>query len=244
MINIECPTCQSKLAIKEMYSGKVVLCPKCKGKMRIPHLDAEVEEEAPEQRVATSRADTPRPRQRVEEFSERTSAPPKRRPVDDDDEEDDDRPRRRRGGDEDFAFDDESPPPRRRKKRRRRRRRRESESWSLSDVDWGLWMLIGLGVIALIGFGGAAGAIAFPPLMLLPILLGLLMVFVGYVWFMIIAFQDDVVQGCLCLFIGIYRLYYTIVNFDEVKVPFLIEMVGVVMVISGACAGGAIGHRN
>ena len=266
MIHVKCPDCDSTLAVKDIYAGKLARCPICQGKVRIPKQEEEAEDDAPEERVSTrtrsrAPAETKRPSRRVEEEedAEERPSPPKRKPVarrevrseniqekrsarpapkpppDDDDDDDD--------SDEITLEVDEPPPPRKRKKKRRRRRRPPAESSSLSDVDWGKWMLIGLGVLALIGFGSMAAAFAFPPFMLIPIALGFLLVIVGNIWFLIVAFQDEVIHGVLCLVLGIYRLYYLIINFDEEKMPFFVEVLGWLMIIGGLCAGGAIGHH-
>jgi hypothetical protein len=258
MIQLQCTNCRSKLAVQDIYAGKVATCPKCQSKVHIPIPDVEPAEETPDERIsaaarAQSRARPSRPRRRMEEEEEedeRPSRPSRRRRVADDDErsehitEDEPRARpRRRRLDYDEDQEEDEPRPRRRK-RRRRRRRPEPEGWSISDVDWGKWILISLGVVALLGFASVAAAFAFPPFLIIPLGLGGLLMFVGYVWFIVVAFQDDVVQGLLCLFLGIYRLYYLIINFDEVKIPFFVELVGLILFIAGICAGGGLGHKN
>jgi hypothetical protein len=255
MIRVQCPGCDSKLAIKDIYAGKLILCPKCKNKMRLPELETEDEDEAREERIsAASRVESPprRPRRRVEEDDEEDERPvrPRRRRIDDDDEERSEhitederpaRPRRRRINDDEDRLEVDEPRPRRRKERKRRRRR-EAEGWSISDVNWTNWLLIGLGIVALLGFASVAAAFAFPLFMIIPVCLGGLLMFVGYVWFVIVAFQDDAIQGVLCMLIGIYRVYYLITNFDEVKIPFLIEVVGAILFVGGICAGGGFNH--
>ena len=96
-------------------------------------------------------------------------------------------------------------------------------------------------MLAVIWLGSLALAFAFPPFAVIPILIGCLLMFVGQIWFLIIAFQDDVVQGLLCLFIGIYALYYALTNLDEVKIPFGMQILGLVMIVSSFCAGGMHG---
>ena len=73
---------------------------------------------------------------------------------------------------------------------------------------------------------------------MVPILLGWLTALVGGVMFLIVAFQDDVMQGILCWFVPFYSLFYLITHWEEEKVPFFIQIAGFVMVFMGSCAFG------
>ncbi len=263
MIHVQCRSCYSTLALKDIYAGKLARCPICQSKVRVPKQEEEAEDEAREERVSAAPkgrapAESRRPRQPVrdEEDEEERPVRHKRRPIA---EEDDDRsediqeerparPSRRPIEPEEEDDDDvelevvEEPPPRkRRKKKRRRRQRQESAGWEMPDLNW---FYIGLAVVALIWLVSLPLAFVFPPFALVPIGLGCLLAFAGYIWFLIIAFQDEAIHGILCLLFNIYCLYYLIINFEETKVPFFVWLLGVLMVISGFCAGGGFsGHK-
>ena len=71
--------------------------------------------------------------------------------------------------------------------------------------------------------------------------LGWLIAFAGGIWFLVVAFQDDAIQGILCLFVPFYSLIYLITHFEEVKKPFLVQVVGTALALGGLCAGGIRG---
>jgi hypothetical protein len=68
---------------------------------------------------------------------------------------------------------------------------------------------------------------------------GYMMSIVGGVWFLIIAFQDDVMSGILCLICGIYSLYYLVTHFEEEKQPFFLQLVGMGIIIGSGVTGAA-----
>jgi hypothetical protein len=260
MIHVQCRSCYSTLALKDIYAGKLARCPICQNKVRVPKQEEEAEDEAREERVsaapkARAPAESRRPSRRPvreEEDEEERPVRPKRRPIEEDDRSEDiqeKRPARssRTPIEEEEEDDDdvqlevvEEPPPRkRRKKKRRRRRRPESAGWEMPDVNW---FYIGLAVVAFIWLVSVPLAFAFPPIMIVPVGLGCLLAFAGYIWFLIIAFQDEVIHGILCLLLNIYCLYYLILNFEETKFPFLVWALGLFMMGSGLCAGGAFSH--
>jgi hypothetical protein len=168
----------------------------------------------------------------------RRPPPQKRRPVDDEEEEGPReavrRPRRPRDDEEDEDDEEERRPrPTRKRKKKKRRERRSDSGGGMSGA------LIALGVVAAICLVAVVVSIFVPILALVPIILGWLMAFAGGIWFLVCAFQDDVVQGLLCLFVPFYSLIYLITHFEEVKKPFLVQVIGTVLAIGGGCAGGA-----
>jgi hypothetical protein len=129
----------------------------------------------------------------------------------------------------------------RRPRRRRRRRRRSSGGFRLPEeiipgVGNFLSILIILGAVWVLLAGVA---LLLPPLGVLLMFLGMLLAFVGNIWFLIVAFQDDTMTGLLCLFLPMYALFFLLNNQDTAGRPFLIGVVGVLMMVSGgAIAGG------
>jgi DNA-directed RNA polymerase subunit RPC12/RpoP len=238
MIHLRCAKCHSKLAVQDALAGRLAACPKCHSKLRIPSPETAEEEEAPEDRISAapkreSYSQSRRTRQPVEEEDEEDR--PRRR-IEEDDEEDERpvRSRRRPIEEAEVPAEDDEPRPRPRKKRRKRRRPRETSDF-LANVNW---FLVGLGGLAFIWIVSLGLAFAFPPFALVPMGLGWLLSMVGGVWFLIIAFQDDVTAGILCLLVPFYSVYYLITNFDSVKMPFFAQMLGLVMIMSSTCVAG------
>jgi hypothetical protein len=134
----------------------------------------------------------------------------------------------------------EPPKPRRPKRRRRRpydgddyddypRKRRRSGSSGAS----GYWMVLGsiagLFVVLLI-----VGLIAPKAGGMLLVLIGFVCIISGRIWFLVVAFTDDVMQGVLCLLCGPYSLIYLLMHWDEAHRPFLVEFLGGVCIGAGA----------
>jgi hypothetical protein len=165
----------------------------------------------------------------VEEPEER---PKKRRPAATDEEEEE-RPRKRRRAEEEEDEEEEEEEERPRKKRRKKRRRssRSGGGELIPGLSNFAAMLIGI----VVGWLLLAGvSLAVPPLAMLLSLGGLALAFAGGLWLLIVAFQDDVVKGILCLVVPFYALIYVILNLDTAGRPFLIWMLGNLMMFSAA----------
>ena len=54
---------------------------------------------------------------------------------------------------------------------------------------------------------------------------GLIMLY-GSILFLIVAFQDNVFWGLACLLVPIAALFYLVKNWEETKSPFVIQVVG------------------
>ncbi|HNV83563.1 MAG TPA: hypothetical protein PLF92_03755 [Arenimonas sp.] len=65
-------------------------------------------------------------------------------------------------------------------------------------------------------------------------MLGLVIAFVGAVWLLVITFKTSVLWGLGSLFIPIVSLIFVAMHWDETKRPFLIQVVGVVLMVAGA----------
>jgi hypothetical protein len=211
MIEIECPRCHKRLVVDESKAGTVGLCPGCATTIAIPDPYVAPEDD-PDEGVLPER-DLPRGRRRGGAYREERVTPrPRRRAEETDEEEQVHRPR----------------------KRKRRRPRYEPEREGMDPVVIGVLVVGGLGLI-LFGL-----AVAVPAIALAPIILGWLLVFAGGLWFLAIAFMEDPIQGLLCLCVPGYSLYFLIVNFDLVRRPFFLQVVGwVIMILSGVVFGFA-----
>jgi hypothetical protein len=148
-------------------------------------------------------------------------------------------PRRRsRAADSDRADDEDDReelddrPARRRGKRRKPVRRRTGAgpgafAISLMVVGGGSLLLLGLALLC--------------PLAALPVVLGgFVLIVIGAIWFHVVAFREGAAEGLMCLFVPFYALYYLISRFDEEKLPFLVQLVGVA--IYGAGIGVVVSH--
>jgi len=76
-----------------------------------------------------------------------------------------------------------------------------------------------------------------PALVLLLLVVGYGIVVAGNIWFLVVAFQDDVIQGLLCLLIPCYSLFYLITHFEEEKTPFFVSLIGTGIVLAGVILG-------
>jgi len=65
-------------------------------------------------------------------------------------------------------------------------------------------------------------------------MLGLVIALVGVVWLLVITFKTSVLWGFGSLFIPIVSLVFVAMHWDETKRPFLIQVVGVVLMVAGA----------
>jgi hypothetical protein len=200
--------------------------------------EEEEEDEGEDERITSRRSrDEDKPGRRGRSRDEDEDDRPSRRRSRDDDEDEDDRPSRRRSRDGDDAISRRitKPAPR----RRRMRRRRDDEPWLTPQMKIGGGIALGVMLLCLIA------PVIFPPAVMLPACLGLALYVGGQIWFIIVAFKDDVMQGLLCWFIPFYFLYYLLVNWDEEKWPFFTSLAGIAMMMLGGCAaslGGALWH--
>jgi hypothetical protein len=206
MIRLRCPTCEKNLLVKPELAGRLVLCPGCKTKLKVPAADAEPEAE-PELEAEPE----PRPKRPTSAISETEPEPlPRRRsPIDDD---------------EDDAFDDDEPRPRRRK--RKKKRRRESSGSAFGGIDP---FFIIVGAIILVALAGLGVGLAFPPALQVVSMLGNGLTLVGGIWIIVLAFMEDTTQGILCLCVPCYGIYFAITNFDDAKLPLCIWIAGMVV---------------
>jgi hypothetical protein len=80
---------------------------------------------------------------------------------------------------------------------------------------------IGVG-LAILGYGG-----------------GGLVATVAGIWLLVIAFQEDVVQGLLCLFVPLYIVYYMFRDWERTWLPTVTYWIGTLAMFG--CIGGFLG---
>jgi hypothetical protein len=245
MKRFRCPGCKDLQEYDESLAGQVFACTNCGKKVRLPANAAPAksatikkdrdEEEDEEERKPARPAAKRKPVEEEEEEEERISTRPaaKRKAV-----EEDDGP---------YPDDEDEPEDRPRRKRIKKKRRGPSRATSnLVKLPGGFKLspfaltLVGFGaagvVLILIGF---VFSFVFPPVAaVLSILLygmAMLLMMGGGLWMLVIAFQDDVLQGLLCLFIPFYSLFYLITHFEDCKRPFFVQLVGFALMFGAAC---------
>ena len=76
------------------------------------------------------------------------------------------------------------------------------------------------------------------------LLTGYIVAVLGGLWLLVVIFQTSVVWGILSLLIPFLSLFFVIMHWDDTKKPFLLQLVGLVLIYFGADAAidaGAIG---
>lgn len=67
------------------------------------------------------------------------------------------------------------------------------------------------------------------------IILGLICIVIGGIGLLIAAFRESILWGLACLFLhGIVSLIFVILHWQEAKGPFLLQTVGIVLILIGA----------
>jgi hypothetical protein len=172
-----------------------------------------------------------------DEDDERVSEKPRvsrRGRADDEDDDDEDRSRRSRRRLADEDEDDEEEAPRRRPSIRKKKRRRK-KSPGLSGLGTTIWVLLGVvGVCLLMAIVG----IFVPGVSAVPAVVGNLMMLGGGLWLLVIAFQDEVYHGLLCLCVPFYSIFYVATHFEETKNALFLWLIGLGVTLAGACGGG------
>jgi hypothetical protein len=239
MIHVPCPGCHKKLGIADKFAGRLVLCPACKTRVRVPTPErpaVEQLEEVEELEEIEDVLPAGPPKTGIKSAAGQTGT---RRPP-----EDEDRPRRRPPDEGDY--DEEEDRPRRRRRRipkpRRRKLKYEQGGGIFSEGIFGMEVftvvMLGVALLSLpllaLSFVPGVGAI----FALLAMALGALMSMAGGIWLLIVAFAEDSTTGLLCLFIPFYMFYFILTEFETCKRPFFVYALGLILVFGASCAAG------
>jgi hypothetical protein len=246
MIRIKCPKCEKNLAVDDSKAGGIAVCPGCKQRFRIPGARTEkparpegiqARPPAPKKEPA---ADAPRPPARKalrpEESWEREDSSPyviekepeppvrKRRRIPDDEDEEDD--------EEDYV---------RRPVKRKKKKKKRSSGLSgelLPGVSVYMALMGGLAIVWL-----ALGVLMLikAELGILAILVGLPVFLVGRIWFLVVAYQEG---GISYVFFFFYQLKLLFENWAAAGKPFLVEIVGWLMMLTGGIGLSMAGARE
>jgi hypothetical protein len=70
------------------------------------------------------------------------------------------------------------------------------------------------------------------------LIIGVILCFVGGIWLLIQGFQESIFWGIGMLLFGPVGLVFAIMHWSEAKVPFLIQVAGVVLLVAGVALNG------
>lgn len=225
MIHVPCPGCNKKLGIAEKFAGRLVLCPACRTKVRVPTPEQPAVEELEEL-------------EELEEIEEVLPAGPPRGGI-----TKEAGPRR---PEPEPGYEDEEDRPRRRRRKipkpRRRKLKYEQEGGIFSEGIFGMEVftvvMIGVALLSLpllaLSFVPAVG----PIFALLAMALGAILSMAGGIWLLIVAFSEDSTTGLLCLFVPFYMFYFILTEFETCKRPFFVYALGLILVVGASCAAG------
>ena len=256
-IRCRCPHCNRILRVPQGTAGQVSACPGCGGNFTVPADLAEPEEKEPEEKTfevveeAVADASTEakircrcphcnrilRVAQAVAgqvstcpgcngQFTvPREMAESATRPVAWEPPEEPRRKRRKRRRDYDDDYDDYP---------RRKRQRSESDR---SDGARQLFIVLGSlsGIFLVFLLLGLIAPKVGGPLL---ILMGVVCLLGGNIWFLVVAFSDEVMHGVLCLLCGPYSLVYLCMNWAETHKPFLVVVLGYICIFVGGSIAG------
>ena len=69
---------------------------------------------------------------------------------------------------------------------------------------------------------------------------GLIGVFVGWIWFLVVAFQESILWGLGCLIFPIFSLVFVVMHWDKANRPFLLQLASVVPMFAGIFLSGGM----
>jgi hypothetical protein len=70
-------------------------------------------------------------------------------------------------------------------------------------------------------------------------IIGYILMAVGWIWILVLTFQDSILLGVLCLIIPFVGLYAVFKAWPESKPPLLAYVAGTALAVVGALIGGA-----
>ncbi|HBE68206.1 MAG TPA: hypothetical protein DDW52_08670 [Planctomycetaceae bacterium] len=121
-----------------------------------------------------------------------------------------------------------APPPKRKKKKRR-----TNKGWQawLTETDLLLKLF---GIVGAVSFGLSAIPVLGVVVFILVLVSYAVVQMAGGIWLVVVAFQEEPVQGILYILVPFYALFYLITRWDTCRVPF---MMCIVSVFSLICSG-------
>lgn len=71
------------------------------------------------------------------------------------------------------------------------------------------------------------------------VIIGYILMAIGAIWILVLAFQDSILIGVLCLIIPLFGIYAVVKTWPESKPPLLTYLAGFAVAVVGALIGGA-----
>jgi hypothetical protein len=134
-------------------------------------------------------------------------------------------------------------PPRRKSFKRRAQKNILIDYYNYFNDSFGIAGFVMLGLLV-VWFFGLMGTCLLPPAMILLIGVGILAVIGGHIWLVVIGFQESTMAGLLVLagpaipFVGgLLVLIYAIMNIGETWKALLLQLIGILIIISAVLAG-------
>jgi hypothetical protein len=118
-----------------------------------------------------------------------------------------------------------------------RLKRRIHEDEEEQSGGWFTWvrdrLLVQLFIVFVVWLGlfGLGIGLQVPLLIVAAAILGYLVSLVGHIWFLFVAFSDSPRHGVCCFIVPCYAFVYFILNFEETKRPFFVELAGFILVM-------------
>ena len=239
-MRVACPRCAKSLNIPDAVAGQVGQCPGCSAKFRLPAARpnsppslpssskksasapvSSVTAKSPARPSATKgTADERRSRTAVDRNAPR-SRKSRVQETDDDDEELTFAERDRSREDD----DEEDEKHAKAQRRRRDRRQRQTKDFTWGSVYLGLFAFYGVDLLLalMVGLLSSFGAIIFLGLMSN---VGFILMMIGGIMMLVVAFRNDVMDGLFCIIIPFYGLYYLLNHYDELRRWFYLNLFG------------------
>jgi hypothetical protein len=260
MIRVSCPKCQKKLGLVDALAGGVGVCPACGAKFRVPKVTAPAagKPTAPPKSSGAAKPVVP-----IKEVGIKSVVPIKAQPTAKDSgfkpgvppPVSPDKPLPEDDDDDVGSYEvvkDPEPPPEPKKKRRkmeqdeieeigvdkeylRRKKRKTKKKSSEMGMGGSLWAGIGMCVCWV-----ALGILTWfvPQAGIVMLGFGALAAFAGSIWFLVVAFQESVQWGLLCLFVPFASLVFVVKYYDRALVPFIVQLVGSFIILTAIVTVG------
>lgn len=76
------------------------------------------------------------------------------------------------------------------------------------------------------------------------IIIGLILFVIGSFMFLVAAFQESVLWGLACLFVPVVQLFFLVVHWHEAKKGFMLQLIGMVILVVAAIIEPGIVHAR
>jgi hypothetical protein len=246
MIRVSCPKCQKKLGLDDSKAGGVGVCPGCGAKFRVPKPAASgTGPAAPSKKPSAPAKDVGiRAGAKAEAKAKPTppaAPPPKQASADDDDgaipylvvknPTPPPEPKKRRKQMSDDEIDEIGVDKEYLKKRKKKKKERESSGMSGSLIAAVALLVIWIGMSLLVWLK--------PDAVLIPIWFGRVVAFIGWVWLLILAFDEGFLFALLVFFLSpIGAIVLCVIRPYEAMKPCMVHIAGWLIQLTAALIYG------